>query len=396
MRNPNVDKIPVSCWRRLESLLNDIPAPTNVDPIQLHIGDPQHAIPDFMIEHIVANTDQFLSYAPIMGTPNLRREIVGWLNRRYHLDSDFLDPEQHCMPVCGLREAMYLIGTIVIPQTKGGTTPLVAIPDPFYHAYVGAATSLGAEPLLMPATKATGFLPNLNSLEESTLARLTAFYLCTPSNPQGIAADKSYFTKLIQLAREYDFTLLVDECYADIYTKEPPLGILEICAQLGGSLQNVLTFHSLSKRSNVPGLRSGFVAGDPNHLRDFRVIRDSGGVAMPLPVQAASAALWQDDLHADSSRQLYRPKFEAAERILGDRPNYYEPDGGMFLWLYVEDCEVVTRALWAEQGVRVLPGRYMSLVNQDNSSAGDRYIRVALVPDQTTTEEALTRIAKII
>ena len=396
MHNPNLRRIPVSCWRKLERLLDDVAPPKALAPIKLHIGDPEHAIADVMIETIVDHKDEFISYAPIMGTPALRAAIVGWLNRRYRLPAEFLDVDRNCMPVCGLREAMYLIGIVVIPPEKGGGKPIVAIPDPFYHAYVGAATSLGAEPLLMPATKDSGFLPDLDTLDESTLRRLAAFYLCTPANPQGVVADDAYLTRLIGLAREYDFTLLVDECYADIYVGSPPHGVLETCTNLGGSLKNVLVFHSLSKRSNVPGLRSGFVAGDPDCISDFRLVRDSGGTAMPLPVQAASAALWNDDEHARISRELYIPKFQAAERILGNRLNYYQPDGGMFLWLDVGDCEEATKALWAEQAVRVLPGRYMSVVGEDNTSAGDGYIRVALVPDQATTEEALERMATVL
>ena len=396
MLNPTLGKVPESCWRKLERLFADMGPPSHQSPIALHVGDPEHAVPSFMVDAIVEHQAGFRAYSPITGTPALREAICGWLQRRYGLPDGMVTGDGDVLPVAGLREAMFLIGVVVIPRQKSGAQPLVAIPDPFYHAYIGAATSLGAEPLLMPAVAENGYLPDFAGLPAKQLARLAAAYLCTPANPQGVAADHRYLKRQIQAARKHDFVLLVDECYADIYTGAAPMGVLEACTELGGSLDNVLAFHSLSKRSNVPGLRSGFAAGDARLLREFKTLRDSGGVAIPLPVQAASAALWNDDQHADESRRLYVPKFDAAAEIFGNRFGFYKPDGGMFLWLKVGDCEHAARELWGREGVKVMPGRYMSSRQPDGDEPGAGYLRVALVPDLETTIEALQRMERVL
>jgi len=396
MLNPNLSRVPESCWRKLDRLLGHLAPPDGVEPIKFQVGDPEHPIPAFMLEEINEHQSGFGAYSPITGTPALRAAITGWLGRRYGLSSDMLLDDEHVMPVAGLREAMYLIGIVVVPRQKAGAQPIVAIPDPFYHSYVGAAASLGAEPLLLPAVAENGFLPDFAALPETTLDRLAAVYLCTPANPQGVAANANYLRRQIEAAREHDFVLLVDECYADIYIGKPPTGILEVAAAMGGDVRNVLAFHSLSKRSNVPGLRSGFVAGDASLLSEFKKLRDYGGVAIPLPVQAASAALWNDDEHADSSRRLYEPKFEAAAKTFGNRFGFYKPDGGMFLWLNVGDCETAARELWTRAGVRVMPGRYMSECTADGSCPGAGYLRVALVPDLKTTAEGLERMEAVL
>ena len=396
MLNPNLARVPQSCWRKLEKLLGPLSPPADVKPIKFQVGDPEHAIPAFMLEKINEHQSGFGAYSPITGTPELRAAITGWLRRRYALPPDMLVDDQHVMPVAGLREAMYLIGIVVVPRQKAGAQPIVAIPDPFYHSYVGAAASLGAEPLLLPAVRENGFMPDFADLPPRTLERLAAVYLCTPANPQGVAADANYLRRQIEAARRYDFVLLVDECYADIYAGAPPTGVLAVAASMGGDVDNVLTFHSLSKRSNVPGLRSGFVAGDASLLREFKALRDYGGVAVPLPVQAASAALWNDDAHADESRKLYGPKFEAAAQIFGNRFGFYKPDGGMFLWLEVGNCENAARELWTRAGVRVMPGKYMSERATDGSYAGEGFLRIALVPDLATTTEGLQRMERVL
>lgn len=396
MLNPHLDEVPRSCWRFLEALLDPVSPPTDIQPVRLHVGDPEHPIPAFMLEQIVEHQSGFGAYAPITGTPDLRKAIQGWLDRRYSLPEGMLDTFAQVMPVAGLREAMFLIGVVVIPESKNGQKPLVAIPNPFYHSYVGAAVVLGAEPLLLPAARENNFLPDFGSLPPETLARLAAVYLCTPSNPQGTVASLDYLRELIGLARQHDFVLLVDECYADIYVNAPPPGVLEACADMGGDTSQVLSFHSTSKRSNVPGLRSGFVVGDPDLLAQFKTVRDYGGVAIPRPVQAASAALWNDDEHARVSRELYHPKFTAAARIFGNRFGFYQPQGGMFLWLNVNNCVEATRRLWAEAAIRVLPGKFMSAEDENGCFPGEGYIRVALVPDLETTTDALERMSEVL
>ena len=396
MLNPHLDEVPRSCWRFLEELLDPISPPADITPVRLHVGDPEHPIPEFLMEQMVEHQSGFGAYSPITGTPELRAAIHGWLHRRYTLPPGMLDPTTQVMPVAGLREAMFLIGVVIIPERKNNHIPLVAIPNPFYHSYVGAAVVLGAQPLLLPATHENNFLPDFSTLSAEQLSRLAAIYLCTPSNPQGTVASLDYLRDLIGLARRHDFVLLVDECYADIYVDAPPVGVLEACASCGGDTSNVLAFHSTSKRSNVPGLRSGFVAGDPELLAQFKTVRDYGGVAIPRPIQAASAALWNDDEHARLSRELYRPKFAVASEIFANRFGFYQPQGGMFLWLRVNDCVEATRRLWADAGVRVLPGKFMSAQDGSGKLPGQGYIRVALVPDLETTTGALERMALVL
>ena len=208
------------------------------------------------------------------------------------------------------------------------------MPNPFYQVYLGAIVMRHAEPVYMPALKQTNFLPDFSALDEDTLSRTAMAYICTPANPQGTIASLDYLVHALQLARKYDFVLCFDECYAEIYDKVAPSGGLEAAAKLGGSLDNMLIFHSLSKRSNAPGLRSGFVAGDPDLIRRFRTLRSYGGSLPPLPTLAASAALWRDEAHVEANRALYREKFDIAERILGNRFGFYRPGGGFFLWVW--------------------------------------------------------------
>jgi aspartate/methionine/tyrosine aminotransferase len=248
-----------------------------------------------------------------------------------------------------------------------------------------------AEPVYMPATKETNFLPDFSALDEETLSRTAMAYLCTPSNPQGTIASLDYLVHALELARKYDFVLCFDECYAEIYDKVKPPGGLEAAAKLGGSLDNLLVFHSLSKRSSAPGLRSGFVAGDPNLMRRLKMLRNYAGASPQPPVLAASAALWRDEKHVEENRALYRRKFDVADQIMSGRLGYYRPDGAFYLWLDVGDGEEATKALWGEAGIRVIPGTYLAR-EIDGLNPGKPYIRVALVQEPEVIAEALHRI----
>ena len=270
------------------------------------------------------------------------------------------------------------------------------MPNPFYQCYAGAALAAGAEPVYLATAPERDFFPDLDALSDELLARTAMFYLCTPANPQGTVADAAYLGRLIELAREWGFVLALDECYSEIYTGAAPIGTLEVVAKGGGALDNVLVFHSLSKRSNVAGLRSGFVAGDPALIERFLSLRDYGGSPMPLPVQATSVALWAEESHVDANRALYREKFDLAGRVLGNRFGYYRPAGGFFLWLDVADGIEATRKLWTEAAIRVLPGSFLSAPASAGGEGdpGRRYIRIALVPDIEITGEALRRLAE--
>jgi N-succinyldiaminopimelate aminotransferase len=283
-----------------------------------------------------------------------------------------------------------------VPEQKAGAKPIVLMPNPFYQVYVGAAAMARAETVLLPAGPETGFQPDFASVDPAILERTALAYLNSPANPQGSIADLTMLEAAIELARRYDFVLAVDECYSEIYTADPPPGGLSACAKIAdGSAEmcrNVLVFHSLSKRSNVPGLRSGFVAGDAHLIALLLRLRQYGGAQLPLPVMNASEALWRDETHVEQSRTLYREKFDLALEILDGAFGATRPGGAFYLWLDVGDGETAAERLWREAGVRVLPGEYLAQTDASGSNPGRSYIRAALVHDIETTRDALKRI----
>jgi len=307
-----------------------------------------------------------------------------------------ISADRHVTALTGTKEGLFMIASLVVPETKAGQKPVGLMPNPYYLVYSGGAIMAGAETVALDATAATGFLPDLDAIPAETLARTAIFYLCTPANPQGACADLAYLKKAILLARRHDFLLAVDECYSEIYDRVPPVGGLEACAALGGDLRNVLVFHSLSKRSNAAGLRCGFVAGDPDLIARFQSLRSYGGAQIPLPLQEAATALWQDEQHVEANRARYRRKFDVAEDILQGRFGFYRPQGGFFLWLDVEDGERAALTLWRDAAVRSLPGAYISRVNKAGENPGQRYIRLAIVHDDDTIAEGLRRLVRVL
>ena len=392
MLNPRVEALNDYVFRRLAQLLDPIEPPRDRTPIDLSIGQPMHAVPDLLTTTLAANDHLWGRYPPVNGTPALRESAAAWLTRRYGLPDGCLDPGRDILPVAGTKEALFLIAQMVVPERKAGRQPAVLMPNPFYNVYLGAAVMAGAEPVLLPVSAATGHLPDLDELSPSLLERTAAFYLCSPSNPQGAAADLGYLKRVLELARHYDFLLIADECYTEIYTGTAPPGVLQAAIELNGKFDGVVAFHSLSKRSNAAGLRSGFVAGDPSVLAGFARLRSYGAAVQPLPVLAAASALWQDEEHVDVNRALYRQKFELAADRLAGRFGQSIPDGGFFLWLDVGDGEGVARQLWAEAALKVLPGAYLGRPDGHGHNPGAKSIRIALVHDLTTTEAALSRL----
>jgi len=387
------DRLPAYPFPRLRALLSG--AEPGMAAINLSIGEPQHPVPDFIPKALAADPALYGRYPPMEGTPALRQAIAAWLSRRYRLPSGFIDATQHVLPLNGTREGLFNACIALSPALKDGQMPAVLIPNPFYQCYAGAAVAAGAEPCFVPALAKNRFLPDFAALPEKLLARTSALYLCSPANPQGTCATLEDWTGLIALARRYDILLFADECYAEIYFDTPPVGALEAAARTG-SLSHVLAFHSLSKRSNLPGLRSGFVAGDAKLIARFLSFRQYGGAPLPLPTQAASAAAWAEERHVEENRARYRRKFDLAGQILGNRFGYYRPDGGFYLWLDVGDGEAAALRLWREAGIRVLPGRYLGhdeIEGEPKSNPGYPFIRIALVADEATTETALRRIA---
>lgn len=395
MLNPRLQGLKDYPFQRLRNLLDSHKTPSNLKPINLSIGEPQHPFPAFVGELLQAKAGDLGQYPPLNGTAEFRAAVVAWLNRRYRLPAGMIDGERHVLPLAGTREGLFMLALAVVPESKAGLRPVVAMPDPFYQCYAGAAAAAGAEAVFLPATAENNFLPELDALDRPTLERMALFYLCTPANPQGTVADLDYLCRAIDLARRYDFVLAVDECYAEIYDEVAPPGGLEACAR-SRDLKNVVVFHSLSKRSSVPGLRSGFCAGDGDILAAFSRLRSYGAAGTPLPVFAAATALWRDEAHVDANRARYREKFNIAQSVIGNRYGFYRPAGGFYLWLDVGDGEAAAEALWRKAALRTLPGRYLSRENDDGGGARPGtafpYLRIALVPDAATTREAMERV----
>ena len=375
--------LPDYAFPRLRALL-DAHAPGG-PPIAMSIGEPTHPMPDFVGPILQANLQGFGQYPPNDGTPELLTAIARWLTRRYGVAL----AENRIMALNGTREGLFNAALAVAPERKNGGTPAFLIPNPFYQVYTVAAVTTRAEPIYVPATAQTGFLPDYASLPAAALDRVTVAYLCSPANPQGAVASRDYWTTLLHLAEKHDFTIFADECYAEIWRKTPPPGILEVAAEIGADPERVFTFHSLSKRSNLPGLRSGFVAGGPKGIAQIRKLRAFAGAPLPLPIQRVSEAVWNDEAHVTASRALYQQKFSLADEIFRGLQGFQLPEGGFFLWLPVEDGEQAALKLWRETGVRVLPGAYLSR-DVGNQNPGKPYIRVALVAAKDDVQRGLT------
>ncbi|MEZ5909226.1 MAG: aminotransferase class I/II-fold pyridoxal phosphate-dependent enzyme [Hyphomicrobiaceae bacterium] len=384
----------VSPFVKLRDLLDGLQP--GAAPIDMTIGEPKHAMPSFLMERISEAAADFGKYPPNAGSDDLRRAIADWLERRYRLDGR-LDPMRHVIAIAGSREGLFSGIFPARERRRMVTRPAVLIPNPFYQVYAGAAISAGAEPVYLGATHNTGFLPDLDALESDPelLSRTIAFYLCSPANPQGTVADKAYLARAIGLARRHGFMLFADECYSEVYTREPPPGALEVAAEMGEGFANVIVYNSLSKRSNLPGLRMGLAAGDPEFIALLSQFRAVTAPQVPLPVQHAAAAIWRDEAHVEASRALYRQKFDDADRILGGRFGYVRPGGGFFIWLDASRFgggETATVTLWKRCGVKVLPGAYLTRGSGTDGNPGSAYIRVALVQDAPTTRQGLERI----
>jgi N-succinyldiaminopimelate aminotransferase len=365
-------------------------------PINLSVGEPQHPVPAFVAPIIAAHINEFGRYPAGKGADPFRRAAAGWLARRYGLSRP-VDPDSEILVLNGTREGLFL-AAIAAKRFVGSRPerPAILLPNPFYAAYAAGAAAAECETVYLPATRQTGFLPDLDALDEALLARTVAFYLASPANPQGAVADLSYLTRLAAQARRFGFLVFCDECYSEIYTRVAPPGIL---AAASSDFANVLVFQSLSKRSNLPGLRVGFIAGDRRFIQRFLDLRNVAAPQVPVPAQQVAAAAYSDEAHVEENRRLYAQKFDLADQIIGDRYGYTRPPGGFFLWLDVAalgGSEAVTVKLWRDGGVRVLPGRYLARAQADGSNPGADYIRVAMVHDQQTTADALHRIVAVL
>lgn len=382
--------LPDYAFPRLRALL-DGHAPGG-PVLHMSIGEPKHPMPPMVAGVLAGALEGFGRYPANDGTPALLEAISGWIGRRYGVQ---VGPER-LMALNGTREGLFNAALALLPEARGGKRPVVLIPNPFYQVYAVGALAAGAEPVYVPATEATGFLPDYAALPVKVLDRTVAAFVCSPANPQGTVAPEGWLADLLALAEKHDFRVFSDECYSELWRDAPPPGILQVAAGIGADPERALAFHSLSKRSNLPGLRSGFVAGGPRAIAAIRRLRAYAGAPLPEPLQAVAAAVWADEAHVVENRALYGRKYALADAILGNAPGYRAPEAGFFLWLPVPpalgDGEAAALRLWRETGVRVLPGAYLArTVNGENPGAG--HIRVALVAPQDQTRDGLERLA---
>ena len=380
MLNHRLNTLPEFAFARLTRLLNGVRSAA-VGP-DLSIGEPKGDAPDWLAARIMEDAGAFRGYPPPAGTPELRGAIARWAQRRYGVA---LDPEGEVLAVAGTKEALHLVASVVVDPDADGPPPAALMPNPFYQVYLGAAVMAGAEPVPLAAEASNGFLPDLDAIPEATLARTRLFYLCAPSNPQGRAASAAYWRRALELARAFDFVLVADECYSELYHGEPPTGALEATAATAGRFDKLVVFNSLSKRSNAAGLRVGFMAGDADLLARVLKVRRYGGATIPRPLQHAAVGLFDDEAHVAAIRRGYTERVDAALARLQGRFDAFRPDAGFFLWLDVGDGERAARTLYARAGVRTLPGRYLAMADAGGRTPGDRYLRLALVHDLETT-----------
>ncbi len=393
--NPDLTHLHPYPFEKLSQLKMGCTPPANLPHIALSIGEPKHPTPGFITESVIEHLHGLAIYPTTKGRIELRKTIADWLQQRFMLNG-YVDPEKHVLPVNGTREALFAFAQAVIDRSQN---PLVIMPNPFYQIYEGAAILAGAEPYFINCTADNHFIPDFDTVSEEIWQRCQLIYLCSPGNPTGAVIDEQSLLKLIELAHKYDFIIASDECYSEIYFDEdkPPVGLLQAACNAGYTdFSRCVVFHSLSKRSNAPGLRSGFVAGDALVLKDFLRYRTYHGCAMPPATQAASISAWQDEDHVAFNRQYYLEKFNAVLTILAPVMNVEMPQAGFYLWAETPISDTAfARQLFEQQNVTVLPGSYLAR-NTDSGNPGQNRIRMALVASLEECIEAAYRIRDLI
>ncbi len=394
--NPNLDLLHRYPFERLNELKAGVTPPEHLKPIPLSIGEPKHQSPAFVKQALIDNIDKVAVYPATKGGQPLRESIAAWLQLRFNLNSQGIDADHQVLPVNGTREALFAFTQSVIdPQQQ----PIVVSPNPFYQIYEGAALLAGAELHYLDCTAENNFIADLNVVPEHIWQRCQLLHLCSPGNPTGAVISIEQFQQAIALADKYDFIIASDECYSEVYLHEdrPPPGLLQACAEMGRTdYSRCAVFHSLSKRSNLPGLRSGFVAGDSQILKAFLRYRTYHGCAMSTPTQIASAAAWGDETHVIENRSLYREKFAAVTEILRPVLEFPEPQASFYLWPKTPILDTdFARQLFAEQNVTLLPGQYLSR-NTASGNPGENRVRLALVAETGECIEAAKRIKQFV
>lgn len=392
--NPAINHLHPYPFEKLAKLFADL-KPADLPNISLSIGEPKHQAPEFVKQKLIESLQHLSTYPTSKGLPALRNSIANWLKQRFQLQA--VDTETQVLPVSGTREALFSFVQATIDRNQN---PYVVMPNPFYQIYEGASILAGATPYFYNCTPENNYLGNLDDIPASVWQQTQLLFLCTPGNPTGAVIPMHQLKKLIALSDQHDFIIASDECYSELYFDEAPTGLLQACAELGRhDYKNCVVFHSLSKRSNLPGLRSGFVAGDAKILDSYLKYRTYHGAAMPVQHQLASIVAWQDEAHVEQNRQLYRQKFDLFLSELGQLLPFQKPDAGFYFWLNVDDDERFVRHLYEKANITVLPGRYLSRnVLQDHAQGnpGQNHVRMALVADMNQCEQVIKRLKHIL
>lgn len=391
--NKDLDLLHPYPFEKLAALKAAVTAPKDLNDIMLSIGEPKHEPPAFVLDTLVKNLNKLSNYPTTKGIPELREAIASWASKRFKLNSGTFTADKHVLPVNGTREALFAFAQAIVDRTK--PNPIIVSPNPFYQIYEGAAILSGAEPHFLNCTPENNFIPDFAAVPAGIWERTQLLFICSPGNPTGAVMSTTQLKELIALADKYDFVIASDECYSELYFDEqnPPAGLLQACAELGrDDFARCVVFHSLSKRSNLPGLRSGFVGGDAKILENFLLYRTYHGCAMPVPTQLASVAAWQDETHVVENRSAYRKKFDAVLQILDGVLDVQKPDASFYLWPKTPiKGEVFAQKLFEAQKVTVLPGSYLAREAQ-GVNPGEDYVRMALVAPLAECIQAAERI----
>ena len=381
--------VSLSPFQRTRELLKNYPEKNGW--IDMSIGSPKHEIPSFIKEIIYNNFTEFQNYPSANSNLNFGKNISKWLSRRHNLKSD--DYTSNILPISGSREGLFF-GSLLAKKLQNQRSIFI-LPNPFYPVYATTGYYADRENLSINVSREDDFFINLSMVEDNTWSNTIAFYLCSPSNPQGSIASMQYLEELYELSLRHNFIIIADECYSEIYRDEAPHSIIEVAEK--NKFKNILSFNSLSKRSNAPGLRSGFVFGEKNLIDRLFDLRNVAAPTVPIPIQIASEALWDDENHVIENRKLYNQKFEIFQNNIDKKFNFNTPSGGFFAWLQISEFgsdEEVAVKLWSA-GLKVIPGSYLSVNNSDSSSA-DNYIRIALVGSNSDVKEAVAIINKVL
>lgn len=388
--NPQLDLLHPYPFAKMATLLTGITPNPSYAPIKLGIGEPQHAPPQFVLDVIKENLGKIQNYPTTNGLPELRQAIADWLKNRFHVKA--VNADTQVLPVMGTREALFSFVQAAFNRDIADKKPYVVMPNPFYQIYEGATLLAGGQPHFVNCTADNDFVGDYESVSSEVWEKTQLVFVCSPNNPTGSVMNLEQWQKLVELSDQYGFILASDECYSELYFDEPPIGLLEVCAKSGrDDFKNCIVFHSLSKRSNLPGMRSGFVAGDAELLKPYAQYRTYQGCAMPIHHQLASIAAWQDEVHVAENRQLYRQKFELWMTQLGDKLPLRRPDAGFYFWLPVKDDEEFVKTIYQKLNIHALAGRYLSR-DTTQGNAGKNFVRMALVADIAQSEEAIERL----